>query len=255
MMSQTTRGTGVVSFATNPRPALRLICVPYAGGGIAVFSKWAESLPPEVQVCAIQLPGRDTQLRVPPFTRIKPLVEVLVEVLDPFLDAPFALFGHSMGGLIIFELARALRQKQLRPTHFFVSACRAPQRPDRESPLHRLPDDALIRALRGRYDGIPDFVLQEPELLKMYLAILRADFELYETYQHQDSERFDFPISAYGGREDGEVSREDLAAWQDQTRSAFRVQMFPGNHFFINTARPALLRALNQELTTYLVRR
>jgi len=255
MMSQTTRGTGVVSFTTNPRPALRLIGVPYAGGGIAVFSKWAESLPPEVQVCAIQLPGRDTQLREPPFTRVFALVEVLVKVLDPFLDVPFALFGHSMGGLIIFELARALRQKQLYPVHFFVSACRAPQRPDREPPVHLLPEEALIRALRGRYDGIPDFVLREPELLKMYLGILRADFELFETYQHQGGERFDFPISAYGGGEDGEVSREDLDAWQDQTRNAFRVEMFPGNHFFINTARPALLRAINQELTPYLVRR
>jgi len=255
MTSQITRGTGVVSFSPNPRPALRLICVPYAGGGVSIFHKWAGSLPPDVQVCAIQLPGRDSQLRVPPFTRVLPLVEVLVKALDPFLDLPFALFGHSMGGVIIFELARALRKKQLRPTHFFVSACRAPQRPEPKFPLHRLPEDALLLELRERYNGIPDLVLQEPDLLKMFLAILRADFELTETYQDQGGESFDFPISAFGGLEDVEVSREDLEAWQDQTRNAFRLHMFPGNHFFINTARPALLRALNQELTTYLVHR
>jgi surfactin synthase thioesterase subunit len=255
MMSQITRGVGVVSFTPSPRPALRLICVPYAGAGIPIFHNWAGSLPPEVQVCAIQLPGRDSQFRVPPFTRVLPLVEVLAKVLDPFLDLPFALFGHSMGALIIFELARALRIKDLRPAHLFVSACRAPHRPERKSPVHHLRDDAFLLELRERYNGIPDVVLQEPDLLKMYLAILRADFELYETYQDPGGERFDFPISAFGGWEDGEVSREDLEAWQDQTWNAFRLHMVPGDHFFINTARPELLSALNQDLTTHLVPR
>ncbi len=255
MTSRITRGTGVVSFSPNPQPSLRLICVPYAGGGISIFQKWAESLPPEVQVCAIQLPGRDTQIGVPPFTRVLPLVEVLVEALDPFLDLPFALFGHSMGALIIFELARALRRKKLSPTHFFVSACRAPQRPERKFPLHRLPEDALILELRERYDGIPDIILRDEDLLKMFLPILRADIELVETYQDQGGGSFDFPISAFGGLEDGEVTREDLEAWQDQTRSAFRLHLFHGNHFFINTARQALLRSLHQELTPYFVRR
>ena len=255
MTSRTTRGLGVVSFRPNLQPSLRLFCLPYAGSGISIFYTWAESLPQGVHVCAIQLPGRDTQIGVPAFTRVLPLVEVLVEVLDPFLDLPFALFGHSMGGLISFELARALRRKKRSPVHFFVSACRAPQKPERKPPLHALPDDAFILALCQQYNGIPEIIFRDEELRRIYLPILRADFELFETYQDASGEKFNFPISAFGGLEDSQVSQEDLEAWQDQTLSAFRLYMFPGNHFFINTARRELLGTLSQELTPHLVRR
>jgi surfactin synthase thioesterase subunit len=190
---------------------------------------------------------------MPPFRNVHLLVENLVAAIDPYLDLPFALFGHSMGGLIIFELARALRTtKKPGPSHFFVSGCRAPNRPERPFKLHLLPDDIFVNELRERYQGIPDVVMNDPDLLQMFLQILRADLELVETYHHSAAEPFDFPISAFGGVEDSEIGHEDVEAWRHQTSSTFRLHMLPGGHFFINTARSVLLRMLNQELMAHL---
>lgn len=214
-----------------------------------MFHNWAAALPPHVQVCAVQLPGRDTQMRVAPYTSAVALADLLAGAIEPYLDLPYALFGHSMGGLIAFELARQLRRRNKpAPSHFFVSACRAAQKPVRRTLLHTLPQEAFIRELRQRYNGIPDTILREPELLQMFLPVLRADFELVETYRDAGGDPFDFPITAYGGATDTEILQEDLEGWQHQTTAPFRLRMFHGDHFYINTNRPALLQELRQAL-------
>jgi medium-chain acyl-[acyl-carrier-protein] hydrolase len=206
----------------------------------------------EVEICPIQLPGRESRLGEPPFTRLELLLETLVPAIQPYLDKPFAFFGHSMGATISFKLARQLcAQHAPTPVHLFVSGSCAPQIPDPDPPIHHLPDAEFVEELR-RFNGTPEAVLQNAELMQLFLPILRADFALHETYVYAAGEPLDCPISAFGGLEDGEVSRDDLAAWRDQTRGAFTLRMFPGDHFFLRSARPHLLQAMSQNLTRIL---
>ncbi len=233
----------------NPRANLRLFCFPYSGAGASIFYAWSDTLPATIEVCPVQLPGRGAQLAQPPFTRLPPLVQAVAQALLPYLDKPFAFFGHSLGALVSFELARYLcRQYNLDPTHLFVSGHNAPQVPDREPPIHALPEPEFVEKLR-RLNGMNKEVLENVELMELLLPILRADFAVCETYVYQADEPLDCPISAFGGLQDEYVSRESLAAWREQTSDSFSLRMFPGDHFYLNTERPLLLRALAQELT------
>jgi medium-chain acyl-[acyl-carrier-protein] hydrolase len=150
------------------------------------------------------------------------------------MDFPFAFFGHSLGSLISFELTRRLRRQNAHcPLQLFVSGCYAPQIPNPNPPIHQLPDAEFIEELR-RLNGTPQAALDNPELMEVFLPLLRSDIRLYETYVYEPEAPLDCPISAFGGLEDEEVSRQELAAWCDQTRSRFNMQMFPGDHFFWN---------------------
>jgi medium-chain acyl-[acyl-carrier-protein] hydrolase len=218
----------------DPQTRFRLFCFPYAGGGASFFRTWRERLWPDIEVCAIQLPGREDRLTETPFTNLASLIDALAEVLYPYLDFPFAFFGHSLGALISFELTRRLRrQKAPCPMQLFVSGSRAPQIPDPDPPIHQLPDAEFIDELRC-LNGTTKAVLDNPELMEVFLPLLRSDIGLHETYVYDHEPPFDCPISAFGGLEDEEVSREELAGWCDQTQSRFNIQMFPGDHFFLN---------------------
>ena len=232
----------------NPQARLRLFCFPYAGTGASIFRTWPDGLPADVEVCPVQLPGRGTRLTETPFTQLSPLVEALAQALVPLLDKPFAFFGHSLGALVGFELARQLRrQSGVQPVRLFVSADRAPQIPHRDRPIHTLPEGEFLDELR-RLNGIPGKVLEEAELMQIMLPILRADFAVYETYLYSTEPPLNCPISTFGGLQDHRVSRRDLEAWRDQTSASFSLRMFPGDHFFWNTTQPLLLQVLSQEL-------
>jgi len=183
-----------------------------------------------------------------PFTQLAPLIEALAQALVPLLDKPFAFFGHSLGALVGFELARQLRrQSGVQPVRLFVSADRAPQIPHRDRPIHALPEEELLAELR-RLNGIPGKVLEEAELMEIVLPVLRADFAVYENYVYSPEPPLHCPISAFGGLQDQRVSCGDLEAWRDQTSVSFSLRMFPGDHFFWNTAQPLILQVLSQEL-------
>ena len=232
----------------NPQARLRLFCFPYAGTGASIFRTWSDGLPADVEVCPVQIPGRGTRLMETPFTQLSPLIEALAQALGPLLDKPFAFFGHSLGALVGFELARQLRrQSGVQPVRLFVSADRAPQIPHRDRPIHALPEGELLHELR-RLNGIPGKVLEDAELMQIMLPILRADFAVYETYVYSTEPPLNCPISAFGGLQDHRVSRGDLEAWRDQTSGSFSLRMFPGDHFFWNTIQPLLLQVLSQEL-------
>jgi medium-chain acyl-[acyl-carrier-protein] hydrolase len=236
----------------NPEARLRLFCFPYAGGGASIFRTWPSDLPAAIEVCAIQLPGRENRLREQAFTHLTPLVETLAQVLRPYLSLPFAFFGHSMGTLIGFELAREFRRQRLpSPLHLLVSGRRAPQLLDDEPPIHDLPEPEFVAELR-RLSGTPEAVLQNAELMQLLIPVLRSDFAINETYTYTPEEPLGCPISAFGGTEDEETTQEDLAAWREQTRVSFRLQMFPGDHFFLNSIRTPFIQALAQDLYRYL---
>lgn len=216
----------------NPDAQIRLFCFPYAGGSANIFRRWSNHLPNTIEVCAVELPGRGMRIKLPPFTQLEPLITELASVLKPKLDKPFAFFGHSMGGLVSFELALLLRKKYgINPNHLFVSAHRAPQLVDPKPPIHNLPEAEFIAELR-RLNGTPQTLLENEELMQLFLPILRADFAVLETYVYTQQAPLNIPITAFGGLEDQEVSRDQIQAWQEQTSASFALHMFPGDHFF-----------------------
>ena len=232
----------------NPQARLRLFCFPYAGAGAAIFRTWSGSLPDHVEVCPVQLPGRGTRLMEKPFTQLLPLVETLAQVLAPLLDRPFAFFGHSLGALAGFELARQIRrQSGVQPVRLFVSAARAPQIPHRDRPTYALPESEFLEELR-RLNGTPGELLENAELMQIMIPVLRADFAVSQTFVYAAEPPLECGISGFGGVQDYRVTRDDLAAWRDQTSAAFSLQMFPGDHFFLHAAQPRVLQALSDVL-------
>ena len=218
----------------------RLFCFPYAGGGTAIYRLWSQVMPPGVELCRIQLPGHESRLRERPYDRLIDIVDELSTVIRPLLNVPFAFFGHSMGALISFEMARAVRRKHgLATDHLFVSAWRAPQLP-LDSALHRLPEAEFIEKLQARFSGIPNGVLQDREILELMLPVLRADLTVCETYKYAVDQPFDRPITVFGGADDHWVNAAELAAWEVHTNSLTNVSMLPGDHFFINNERQSL---------------
>ena len=244
MQSYTDTPTNPWLVRPNPRskPTLRLFCLPFAGSGAAPFRPWAQLLPPHIELCILQLPGRETRLRETPYTNITSLVAALTTAITPALNLPYALFGHSMGTLVAFELTRALqRHKQAAPTHLFVSGRRAPQLPDPEAPISQLADGLFVREMVRRYNAIPKVILDDEEMLRIFLPTLRADLDVLESYVYTEAAPLDCPITAFGGMDDSRASRGDLAAWRVQTRQSFQLQLFPGDHFYLNPQRENLV--------------
>jgi surfactin synthase thioesterase subunit len=231
-----------------PQARLRLFCFPYAGGGASIFRTWPRGLPTDVEVCPVQLPGRGTRLMERPFFQLAPLVQAVAQALFPLLDRPFAFFGHSLGALVSFEVARELRrQYSVYPVRLFVSSGHAPQIPRRGLPIHTLPEREFLEEL-CRLNGTPTELLAHRELMEIVLPVLRADFALYENYVYAPDSPLNCPIMAFGGSQDRKVSHRDLEAWRDQTSVAFSLRMFPGDHFFLNAAAAPLLQVLSREL-------
>lgn len=227
---------------------LRLFFLPYAGGGASVFRTWSPDLPPDIDVCPVQLPGRESLIGSPPLDRLPVLVDALAREIRPYLDVPFALFGHSMGALVSFELARRLRRENLPgPVRLFVSGHRAPQLPARRAPIHHLPEDRFVDEL-ARLNGTPREVLRNAELRQLMVPVLRADFAACETYQYLNEEPLDCPIEAFGGLRDNAVEQEELGAWRKQTLNSFSLRMFPGDHFFVHSSRMQIIEAITQGL-------
>jgi medium-chain acyl-[acyl-carrier-protein] hydrolase len=235
-------------------PALRLFCFPYAGGSSLIFLKWPRLLPATVDVCPVQLPGRGRRIREEPFRRLGPLVDALMEALLPYFDLPFAFFGHSMGALISYELARRLRERDRRgPAAIFVSGRRPPHLPLSE-PTHHLPDVEFIEDLR-RLNGTPEEVLASPEATELLLPMLRADFAVCQTYEYRERSPITCPIVSFGGLQDTDAVREELREWRRHTTGQFHLHLLPGDHFFINSQQPQLLRLLSKHLLAMLQER
>lgn len=233
---------------SNLQARLRLFCFPYAGGGASIFANWSNFLPAWVDVCPIQLPGRENRINETPLICLSILVDELVEALLSVTELPFAFFGHSMGALISFELARRLRQLGLPlPSQLFLSGCGAPQASTAEPSTYHLPREEFIVAVK-RLNGTPEEVWQHEELVKVLLPYLRADFEIIETYRYQPDLPLPIPIIVYGGQQDQKIQPERLGAWNEQTTKTCIVRMFSGDHFFLHSSRKQLLTTLSQEL-------
>jgi medium-chain acyl-[acyl-carrier-protein] hydrolase len=176
-------------------------------------------------------------------------VNVLEEELRPYLDMPFAFFGHSMGALIAFELARKLRRSRgPAPLRLFLSGRRAPHLPPSRRPIHHLPEAEFRQEVR-LLEGTPEEVLSNEELMQILLPVLRADFAVCETYVYSAEEPLDMPLSVFGSTNDPEVNREELEAWRSQTTGSMTLRIFEGNHFFLHPMRLALTDAIAQDIS------
>jgi len=233
-----------------PQARLRLFCFPYAGGAASIYRTWPQHLPADVEVCAVQLPGRENRIQEQPFSDMGELVAALLANLLPYLDKPFALFGHSMGALIAYEVAQALqRAGSPQPSQIFVSGRRAPTLPERDPPLHGQPtDDALLLAIQQRYNNLPAILLQDAELKALYAPLLRADFTLVERYQPSSLAPLACPISAFGGDADPFASEAELQGWHSLIASRFALQLFAGAHFYLQEQSVPLLKRIGEHL-------
>jgi medium-chain acyl-[acyl-carrier-protein] hydrolase len=180
-------------------------------------------------------------LQEAPLTRFRDLVDAAAAGLGSHFDRPFALFGHSMGGLLAFEVARTLAARGAAlPIHLFVSGRRAPHLSASHPPISHLDHDAFVAEVRRRYDGIPEEVFSNPDLMELLVPTLRADLMALEGYTHVAGAPLECPITAYGGSVDPEATEPEIAAWAPYSRVAFRYHILPGNHFFIQTSRVAV---------------
>jgi len=218
----------------NPTAQQRLFCFPYAGGSSTIFRQWVKQFPPTIEVCLILLPGRERRLGEPLFTDIIALAEAIAEALIPHLNQPFSFFGHSLGAITCFEVTRALRRQQAaQPNRLLVSGSRAPHMPRLVPAIYHLPKAEFIAGLKT-LGGTPAEVWQYPELVELFLPVLRADLTLSETYLHsfESESAFNCPITAFGGWQDPRTNQANLKAWAEHTTANFSLHMFQGGHFF-----------------------
>jgi len=233
--------------AARPAPRLRLFCLPYGGGGTSAFTEWPSLLPGDIEVIAIQLPGREDRISDDAFTEVRPLVRSLTQAVRPYLTMPAAIFGHSSGGAMAFELAISLRQRlRAEPAHLFISGQPAPGATGRRQ-LHRLPDEEFARFI-GELGGTNTELLADEDARSVILPPLRADFTMWERHEFSASSPLSVPITVFGGAEDPLVQAGDLAQWEQQTTGSFRQRLFPGGHFFVQSHSRMLIEEIERDL-------
>jgi surfactin synthase thioesterase subunit len=244
----------LVRFAASSTPRRQLVCLPFAGGGPSVYRLWPRTLPADVEVLAVVLPGRELPRREQPLDSVEQLVAALLPAIESAAQLPYALFGHSLGAALAFELAVALERDAARPpSQLFVSGRRAPDEPYHAAPVYDLPEADFLDALQERYGGVPEVIRGEPDLLALLLPALRADVRAFETYAPLTDRKVTCPVHVYGGVADRHPRPEQLPGWQRVAENPVRVRTFPGDHFYLTSQREALTGDITAHLADVLV--
>ena len=226
----------------------RLFCFPHAAGNAAFYRPLRRFMPPEIDLCPVELPGRAARLDEPPLTSMSALMERLGHALKPLMGVPFGFFGHSVGTCMAYEAARQLCSVDGRSAvHLFVSGRGTPNCACANPPPARLPSDQDLLAILGRFGGTPAAIMQRPELIAVLLPALRADLALVERYRVDPGDHITCPITAFGGADDVSHS-SSLQSWGDFTHARFRACIFPGGHFYFSPAAASLAKEIIQDL-------
>lgn len=225
-----------------------VVCCHYAGGGASVFRGWDKYFPKDVRIVAIQLPGREERFSEEPLLSIGKVIDGLFPEISSLLNetASYSIFGHSIGALVGFELARKVRSILL-PKVLIISAAGAPQLNFKRELIGHLPDKDFVEKLKI-YNGLPESLIENNELLNMFIPMLRADLSILEGYKYKESQPLEFPILALGGSEDPIISAKDIGSWCVQTRQLFTMRIFNGDHFFIKNNQEQVLKYISQTI-------
>ncbi|MEU1817211.1 alpha/beta fold hydrolase [Streptomyces roseifaciens] len=211
---------------------VRLVCLPHAGGAASYFFPVSKALSPAVDVLAVQYPGRQDRRTDPCVDNLAELADLTTEALLPWTDRPLALFGHSMGATLAYEVALRLEERGIKPTVLFASGRRAPSR-HREETVHQRDDQGLIEELRA-LSGTDTQMLDDKEVLQMVLPALRADYRAIETHHARPGLRVNCPVHALTGDDDPKATVDEVQDWEHHTTASFAISVFPGGHFYLN---------------------
>lgn len=212
----------------------RLFCFPYAGGSAAVYSTWNDFLPDNVELVAIQPPGRANRWSEKLHASVTEMVDDLVHAIPAWLDRPYMIYGHSLGSSVAFEMLHALEQKKLRlPERFFAGARRAPHYPPRTAPIHEYPLEEFKSEIK-KLNGTPDSILNDPDMMEILVPVLRKDFKAAYTYHRDPFSKIDCKVSIFGGAADNTVAQEDLLGWQEHFATTMDMYIVDGDHFFLD---------------------
>jgi medium-chain acyl-[acyl-carrier-protein] hydrolase len=235
-------------FNSNPNNKIRLFIFPFAGGRASVFKNWGNYLSREIEICCLQLPGREERYREEPYVHINDCLQELSENYQKFIELPYVFFGHSLGSLFCYEVSRYFKSMNVPlPLHVFLSGARPPGKVTIEKSVSRLNDDELVNELK-KYNGIPDNILNEKDYIKLFLPVIRADLSIMESYDYKNNYRFSMPITVFGGESDLAVEYKELKRWNNFTQAYCRIFILPGDHFFIFSEKMSVLSEINREL-------
>ena len=229
------------------RSAIRLYSFPYAGGNSTIFRDWQRYFPSAIEICPVELPGRGQRLKEPLLRDLEKLARLTAEGLKPLLRPPFALFGHSMGALVAFEVARIFAHEDISPEMLFVAGARAPHFRENVRHTYDLPEAEFLEELRT-INGTPAKLLNNAEMMDLLLPIIRADFQAVQTYRHMPGPPLTCPIVAFGGLVDSKIQADQLCGWRDYTVGEFSHGMLNGDHFFIYSALQDLTKRITKLL-------
>jgi medium-chain acyl-[acyl-carrier-protein] hydrolase len=229
----------------NPGARVRLLCFPYAGAGASAYRQWGAEIAPDIEVAAVQLPGRESRFNESAPTDLRAVAEQAADAILPEIRPPFAVFGHSMGAWLAFEFTRICEGRGTPPVHLFVSGRRAPHTHERFPLMGELGDDELVAELDRRGGGMAPEILANRELLKLLIRTIRADVRAVERYQPiAVAPALTVRVTALGGTDDRFVDLDELSAWRSTATAPVAVESFPGGHFFIHGERSRVLQRI-----------
>lgn len=241
-----------------PKQRLRLYCFHHAGASCQYFQPWANKLPTWIELIGVQLPGRWNRIQEPAFLRMEQLTPVVAEAFKSELaniaGQAYAFYGHSVGGLVAYELTRYLTSNKLQlPVHLFISSKRAVPLPTAQKTIYHLPDHEFEAAITYMYGGLPPEITAEPDMKKLFLDITKKDMELLDTYQYVKDPVLNVPMTIIGGTEDHVVNLAELQPWEGLTTAGMQIIQFPGDHFFLRSqqSEPKLLELISKTLEPF----
>jgi surfactin synthase thioesterase subunit len=241
-------GAWVRRFHPAPGAATRLVCFPHAGGSATFYFPVSRAMSPSVDVIAIQYPGRQDRRREPCVDDLGRLADLVTAELRPWTDRPVALFGHSMGATLAFEVARRLERDGVVAAALFASGRRAPSA-QRDEQVHLRDDDGLIADMK-RLSGTSPQVLGDEEVIRMILPAVRSDYRAAETYRYRPGPPLNCPIFALTGDEDPHVTLDEARAWAGHTTAPFDLRVFPGGHFYLNAHAAMVMKLIAERIVS-----
>ena len=233
---------------TSDDPSMRIFCFPYAGGSALFYARWFRYLDENAEVFPIQLPGRESRIDEPLLRVMSVVINKIVEEISPYMTENTAFLGHSMGSMIAYEVARTLSERNMpMPKHIFLSGAVPPDMIGECEKIHMLSDEQFCEKLKG-YESITSELMKYPEFFKFFLPVIKADFELIETYRFDKKWKMPCPVTVFSGTEDPYVPENALAQWGRFCEQEPQIITYSGNHFFLKEHTAEICRVITDSM-------